>query len=89
MPWFTASLAVKALRDAGRGRLADEIDDVMGGRDVIGDYWTFQLVEQYDDQYWSVFREVETYARRQCDDASRHLSEAEMKVAEQSGNAGS
>jgi len=54
--------AVRALREAGRGGLADEIDDVLVGRDVIGDCWTFQLVEQYDEQYWAVFREAEAYA---------------------------
>jgi len=32
---------------------------------------------------WSVFREAEAYARRQCGGASRHVFEAEMKADEQ------
>ena len=84
---LTLQDAVRALREAGRGGLADEIDDVLVGRDVIGDCWTFQLVEQYDEQYWAVFREAEAYARRQCDDGSRHVSEAELKASEQSRGA--
>lgn len=78
---------VQGLRDAGRGGLADEIDDVLVGRDVIGDCWSFQLVEQYDEQYWAVFREAEAYARRQCDDGRRHVYEAELKASEQSRGA--
>lgn len=27
--------------------------------------WTFQIVEEYDDTYWSVFRELERRARDQ------------------------
>jgi hypothetical protein len=48
--------ALAALRAAGHDDLADEIDDVLVGRDVIPGRWTFQLVEAYDEHYYQVFR---------------------------------
>ncbi len=76
--------AVELLRTAGHGELAAEIDDVLVGRDVIPGSWTFQIVEAYDQQYWSVFRHAEAQAREQLVGGTRHLFEAEMKRAEQS-----
>src|SRR5664279_923877 len=43
---------VAALRDAGQAELATEISDVLVGRDVVRDMWTFEIVEAYDEQYW-------------------------------------
>ncbi|UQX86891.1 hypothetical protein M6D93_11300 [Jatrophihabitans telluris] len=77
---------VRALGEAGQAELADEIDDVLVGRDVIDGHWTFELVEMYDEQYFAVFREVEAEARRRVVEGTRHLFEAEMKHREQ--NAG-
>jgi hypothetical protein len=41
-----------------------------------------QVVEAYDRQYWSVFRDVEREARERTG-AARHILEAEMKQREQ------
>jgi hypothetical protein len=74
---------VTALRAAGHQDLADEIDDVLVGRDVVRDMWTFQLVEAYDEQYWQVFRAVEEQVRDQLSGGTPHVFEAEMKRHEQ------
>ena len=71
--------AVDALRDAGHTGLADRIATELVGRNVIADRWTFQVVEDYDDGYWSLFRDFEREARRTLTDGRRHLYEAEMK----------
>jgi len=75
--------AVVLLRDAGERSLAAEVDEVLVGRDVVNDMWTFQIVEAYDNQYWSVFRGVEAEARRRVRSAEPHVFEAEMKQREQ------
>lgn len=75
--------AVEALRVAGQSGLADEVDQVLVGRDVIAGRWSFELVEDYDAGYWSVFRDVERQARERLGDAEPHIYEAEMKVSEQ------
>ena len=74
--------AVQSLRDAGHDRLADSVDLVMRGRNVIGDHWTFELVESYDADYISPFRAVEQAARETLG-LPTHLFEAEMKAREQ------
>jgi hypothetical protein len=79
---LTLQDAVEKFRAAGRPDLADEIEVSLVGRDVIDGRWTFQLVEAYDSQYWSVFRDVERSARERTG-AARHIFEAEMKHDEQ------
>ena len=80
---LTLQDAVRQLRSAGHGDLADVIDEVLVGRDVVPGMWTFELVESYDAQYWSVFRGVEQLARERLADGVRHVFEAEMKQDEQ------
>ena len=71
--------AVDALRSAGHQALADRIDTELVGRNVISQRWTFQIVEDYDDGYWSLFRCLEREAREQLAEGRRHLAEARMK----------
>ena len=79
---LTLQEGVRKLRDAGRDDLADLVEDVLVGRDVIDGRWTFQLVEAYDEQYWSAFRDVEAHLRR-VTGLAPHVHEAEMKHTEQ------
>ncbi|MEJ7651309.1 MAG: hypothetical protein WKF57_20040 [Nakamurella sp.] len=74
--------AVRELRDAGHADLADDIDRTLVGRDIVDGRWSFQLVEAYDAQYWSVFHDVDRHARETLG-LEQHVFEAEMKVSEQ------
>ena len=80
--------AVAQLRAAGHDGVADRLDRDLVGRNVLPGQWTFQIVEAYDDSYWSVFRELERDVRDQLIAGSRHLYEAEMKLARQSDERG-
>jgi hypothetical protein len=71
--------AVDALRQAGHTALADRITTELVGRNVIADRWTFQIVEDYDDGYWSLFRDLEREARQTLTGGLPHLHEATMK----------
>lgn len=82
---LTLQDAVAELRRAGHQELAGEIEECLVGRDVVDGRWSFQLVESYDEHYWSVFRDVERVARERAGDLPRHLFEAEMKLREQGG----
>ena len=82
---LTLQEAVAMLRNAGHDGMAAEIDDVLVGRDVLPGMWTFQIVESYDERYYTAFTATETYARETLVDGTRHLLEAEMKAEEQSG----
>jgi hypothetical protein len=74
--------AVSALREAGHCDIADRIDRELVGRNVLQDRWTFQIVEDYDDNYWSLFRDLERAAREELACGVRHLHEARMKESE-------
>lgn len=73
--------AVRKLREAGHPDLATSIEQELVGRNVLTDRWTFQVVEDYDDTYWSVFRATERRVRDLLTDGRRHLQEAGMKEA--------
>jgi hypothetical protein len=75
-----------ALREAGHIELAGQIDDVLVGRDVVRDMWTFQIVEAYDEQYWRVFQAVDQEVRDRLAGGVPHVFEAEMKRQEQAGS---
>lgn len=74
--------AVEKLRAAGADAVADRIGTELLGRNVVAGRWTFQVVEDYDDGYWSLFRELEKHARDELAGGRRHLFEAEMKESE-------
>ncbi len=74
--------AVRQLRTAGQDDLARDIDRTLVGRDVVGGYWTFELVEAYDSSYAGAFRAAEHHARERLG-FEPHVFEAEMKHQEQ------
>ena len=74
--------AVVLLRKAGHDALADDLDRDLVGRNVIADRWTFQIVEDFDDNYWGVFRGFDDRARTELADGDRHVYEARMKQRE-------
>lgn len=84
---LTLQEAVRLIRAAGEPALADQIEQVLVGRDVVAGMWSYQLVEAYDAGYWSVFRDAEAHARRTfgdtCRHNPRHVFEAEMQHREQ------
>lgn len=71
--------AVEKLRAAGHDDIADEIEREIVGRNVFEGRWTFQVVEEYDDTYWTPFREMERSVRDRLVEGRRHLFEARMK----------
>jgi hypothetical protein len=76
---FQLDEAVSLFREAGHLETAERIERELIGRNVTPGHWTFQLVEEYDDGYWSVLRAVEEAARDEHAQGRRHLYEAELK----------
>ncbi|WP_164703370.1 hypothetical protein [Modestobacter sp. KNN46-3] len=74
--------AVAGLRDAGHTELADDLDRDLVGRNVLADRWTFQVVEDYDANYWSTYRAFDQRARDELAGGDRHVFEARMKQGE-------
>ncbi len=78
--------AVEALREAGHPGVADRIERDLVGRNVLPGRWTFQIVEEYDDGYWSLFRALEREAREELAQSVRHLYEARLKQDERTAD---
>jgi hypothetical protein len=76
---LTLGEACDKLRSAGHGAVADRLETDLVGRNVLYGRWTFQIVEEFDDGYWSVFREHERRVREELQNGVRHVFEAEMK----------
>ena len=74
--------AVALLREAGQTALADDLDRDLVGRNVVADRWTFQIVEDYDANYWTAFRAFDERARNELAGGDRHVYEARMKQRE-------
>lgn len=71
--------AADALEDAGHGDVADHLRERIVGRNVLEGRWTFQIVEEYDDTYWSAVREFDRSVTDRLMGGVRHVFESEMK----------
>lgn len=79
--------AVDQLRTAGHLETADLLERELVGRNILEGRWSYQVVEEYDDTYWSQFRHFEAHVRGQLLDGRRHVFEAEMKEERRSHGA--
>ena len=70
---------LEGLRESGEDGLADRLESDLLGRNVIPGRWTFQIVEEFDDTYWEVFRSHERAVRDALVAGRRHVYESEMK----------
>ncbi len=76
---LTLGDAVDELRAAGHTEAADTLQRELVGRNIVEGRWSYQVVEEYDDTYWSVFRDLEARVRGELMGGRRHVFEAEMK----------
>jgi hypothetical protein len=77
---FALDEVLAKLRAAGAENLAAELERELVGRNVLEGRWTFQVVEEFDDGYWSVFRDYERRVRDAMTSGNRHVYEAELKA---------
>ncbi|MGC4807245.1 hypothetical protein [Micromonospora sp. DT233] len=71
--------AIESFRAAGHHGIADRLAIDLLGRNVIAGRWTFQIVEDFDDGYYALFRDIDRQACEELVGGRRHLYEAEMK----------
>jgi len=71
--------AMHLLREAGHTSWADRLEKELFGVNILEGRWTFQIVEEFDDGYWSLFRDLEAGVRDDLTAGRRHLREAGMK----------
>jgi len=76
---FKLDEVLELLRERGDDELADRLSAELVGRNVLPGRWTFQVIEEFDEGYWSVFREHERAIRDALVGGRRHVYEAELK----------
>lgn len=76
---FMLDEAIALLREAGHHEQASRVQRELLGRNVLPGRWTFQIVEEYDNVYYEVFRDVERAARGDLAGGQRHVLEARLK----------
>lgn len=76
--------AVAKFEAAGHPEMADLIEKDLIGRNVIEGRWTFQIVEEFDHNYWEFFRHVERNVRDRLLEGRHHVFESEMKESRRS-----
>ncbi len=71
--------AADALADAGADEQAERLRREIVGRNAIEGRWSFQVVEEFDHDYWQPLREAEGRVRDRLLDGRPHVLESEMK----------
>ena len=74
--------AVDLFRHAGHVELAERLATDLLGQNMLHGRWTFQIVEEYDETYYSKFQSLEKAARDELVGGRRHIFEAETKERE-------
>ena len=70
---------VAGLEATGHRELARRVAEELIGQNVLAGRWTFQVVEEFDDGYYTSFRELERAVREATMGGRRHVYEAELK----------
>src|SRR3954447_22603509 len=76
---FALDDVLARLRAAGAEDLAGERGRELVGRNVLEGRWTFQVIEEFDDGYWSVFRDYERRVRDAMTPGRGPPHEAQLK----------
>ncbi|AVZ41341.1 hypothetical protein CT688_15620 [Dietzia sp. JS16-p6b] len=71
--------AADQLEAVGRTQLAETIRSEMVGVNVLHGRWTFQMVEEFDDGFWTTARRVSRAVVDEVTGGRQHVHEAEMK----------
>jgi hypothetical protein len=76
---FLVEEAADLLEQAGQAEDAARLRDDVVGRNLLDGRWTFQIVEEFDDVYYSVVEEAVRDLERRHTGGCRHRYEAELK----------
>ena len=81
---FQLGEAAELLRAAGHDPCATLVDEELVGRNVLDGRWSYQIVEEFDDAYYSVVKRIEREVAATLVDGKRHVYEAELKAGRRS-----
>lgn len=73
--------AADLLDSAGEHAHATAMREDVVGRNILEGRWTFQVMEEFDDEYYDAVRDAVRSLEADLMDGRRHVYEAEMKEA--------
>ncbi|RLK59152.1 hypothetical protein CLV68_3636 [Actinokineospora cianjurensis] len=76
---FELGEAADLLEKAGHAEIARRLRTELVGRNVLPGRWTFQIVEEYDEDYYERVRAEERSVRDELLQGRRHVYESELK----------
>ena len=76
---FSLGDAADLLAEAGHAEQAERLRRELVGRNVLPGRWTFQIVEEFEDCYYDLFRRLEQQVHDELAGGRRHLYEARLK----------
>jgi hypothetical protein len=68
------------LKAAGLDTAADRMTTILVGRNVIDGRWTFQIIDEFNDLYYSVAQAVVQELENEHLDGERHAFERRLKL---------
>lgn len=71
--------AADKLRQAGYKDLADMIMTEVSGRNVLNGRWTFQIVDEFDEGYYTAVKDADKKVRDELLEGKKHIYESELK----------
>lgn len=71
--------AASLLDKAGHSNQAEELRQKVVGLNLLQGRWSFQIVEEFDDGYYTAVKASEKAIRDQLAEGRRHVYESEMK----------
>lgn len=75
---FKVERAITLLEKAGHEELAKRLSRELLGRNVLPGRWTFQVIEDYEDTYYTPFKDLERETRT-LTRGLPHVHEADLK----------
>jgi hypothetical protein len=76
---FLLEEAADGLDSAGHRDASDRLRTEVIGRNVLDGRWTFQMIEEFEEQYYGPVRSVEQEIRNDLMAGRQHVLEAELK----------
>lgn len=83
---FALEEAIALFRKAGHDDFAELLSRELLGRNVLPGRWSYQVIEDYEETYHEVFRDVERQSRELVQ-GMRHVYEAWLKTTRRTAGA--
>ncbi len=80
---FLLDEVIEAADKAGRPEISELVRSTLYGANVLSGRWSFEVVDDFDGNYYAAWRDVEEQVRQQLSGGKKHGYEARLKAERQ------